>query len=255
MYYENMNEITSLQNPKVQHVRKLKDSQYRKQCGQYIVEGYNLVKDLPSDLPVREVFATKNFAEDYNDILKRYPNDCVNLVDEKVMKAISETVTPSGILLVADYVEKTLDLSGNVVVTDGVSDPGNMGTIIRTCAACGIKQLVAIDSVDCFSGKVIRASMGGVFKISIVKMQRSQALEALSAHSLYVLDMNGKNIYDIGQIKNPFALVVGSESRGISDEFRNAGQTISLPMKGDMESLNAAVSLSVALYKLVFDVR
>lgn len=247
-----MQEITSLQNPKIQHVRKLKDKAYRKECMQYFVEGENLVKDLPKDLRVEEVFVLKSRTEEYGYILSRYPDGIIYAVDDKVMKAMSETVTPSGILLVVKAEKKAIDLSCDVVVTDGVSDPGNMGTIIRTCVACGIRQIIAADSVDCFSGKVIRASMGGVFKLNIFETDRQTALEALKNHTIYSLDMNGENIFTLKEVARPFALVVGSESRGISEEFSKAGKVVSLPMKGDMESLNAAVSLSVALYGFVF---
>ena len=171
------------------------------------------------------------------------------------MKAMSETVTPSGILVLVQYAEKELDLSGNIVITDGVSDPGNMGTIIRTCVACGVRQIIAVDSVDCFSGKVLRASMGGVFKININKLSREEAVKTVksSVHTVYSLDMNGENIFNTEKPQGLFALAVGSESRGLSQEFRNASKVISLPMAGQMESLNAAVSLSVALYELVFN--
>lgn len=248
-----MQEITSLQNPKIQHIRKLKDKSYRKECGQYFVEGENLIKDMPIEVPVKEIYVLKARVEEYGYIISRYDDGCVYCVDDKVMKAMSETVTPSGILALVDIIESKPDLSGNVVVTDGVSDPGNMGTIIRTCVACGVRQIIAIDSVDCCSGKVLRASMGGVFKINICKASRKEALEMLKGHTLYVLDMNGQNIYGLKKSDKPFALAVGSESKGLSDELRKAGTVVSLPMVGQMESLNAAVSLSVALYELVFD--
>lgn len=250
-----MQEITSLQNSKVQHIRKLKDKAYRKECGQYFVEGENLVKDLPFDAPVKEVFVLKSRIENYSYILSRYDDAICYAVDDKTMKAMSETVTPSGILVLVQYAEKELDLSGNIVITDGVSDPGNMGTIIRTCVACGVRQIIAVDSVDCFSGKVLRASMGGVFKINIKKLSREEAVKTVksSVHTVYSLDMNGENIFNTEKPQGLFALAVGSESRGLSQEFRNASKVISLPMAGQMESLNAAVSLSVALYELVFN--
>lgn len=248
-----MQEITSLKNPKIQHVRKLKDRAYRRECGQFFVEGENLVKDLPDYVSVKELYVIKIRIGEYSYVLSRYDDSIVYAVDEKTMKAMSETVTPSGILAVVEARENALDLSGDLVVTDGVSDPGNMGTIIRTCVACGIKQIIAVDSVDCYSGKVLRASMGGVFKLNINQMARDEAVSKLKGHAVYALDMNGKNIFGIKEISHPFALVVGSESRGISDEFAKAGTVVSLPMKGDMESLNAAVSLSTALYEFVFN--
>ena len=111
-----MQEITSLQNSKVQHIRKLKDKAYRKECGQYFVEGENLVKDLPFDASVMEVFVLKSRIENYSYILSRYDDAICYAVDDKTMKAMSETVTPSGILVLVQYAEKELDLSGNIEI-------------------------------------------------------------------------------------------------------------------------------------------
>lgn len=247
-----MQEITSLQNPRVQHIRKLKDKAYRRQSGQFVVEGENLVKDLPKTVSVKEVFVQKSKIEQYRYILTRYTDDIVFAVDDKVMKALSETVTPSGILLVLDIEKCELDSSKNTVVLDGISDPGNMGTIIRTCVACGIKQIIAIGSVDYTSGKVVRSSMGGIFKVNIAELSHEEALQFLSGHSVYALDMNGENIFGMSKVKEPFALVVGNESQGLSKVFRQNSKIVSLPMSGEIESLNAAVSLSTALYYFVF---
>lgn len=247
-----MQEITSLQNVRVQHIRKLKDKVYRRECGQYVVEGENLVKDLPGFVSVREVYVLKSKLSAFEYILKRYPEDKVFVVDEKVMKALSETVTPSGILALLDIKQNELDLSGNIVVLDGISDPGNMGTIIRTCVACGVKQIIAVNSADHTSGKVIRASMGGVFRVNVTELDYEKALRCLEEHAVYALDMNGENIFKMTHIDRPFALVVGSESKGLSSEFRHNSHIVSLPMSGDIESLNAGVSLSTALYYFVF---
>lgn len=247
-----MQEITSLQNSKVQHIRKLKDKTYRRECGQYVVEGENLVKDLPEHLSVREVYVLKSKLSVFKYIIDRYADDKIFVVDEKVMKALSETVTPSGILVLLDMTQAELDLSRNIVVLDGISDPGNMGTIIRTCVACGVKQVIAVNSADYTSGKVIRASMGGIFKVNVTELDHDAAIRSLEGHTVYALDMNGENIFKMSHVDRPFALVVGSESRGLSDEFRHSSHIVSLPMSGEIESLNAAVSLSTALYYFVF---
>lgn len=247
-----MQEITSLQNPRVQHIKKLKDKSYRRQYLQYVVEGENLVKDLPEFVLVKEVYVLKSRLDEYRYILKKYLEDKVFVVDEKVMKALSETVSPSGILVLLDMQTNPLDLSGNIVVLDGISDPGNMGTIIRTSVACGVKQIIAVNCVDYTSGKVIRASMGGIFKVNITELDYDDALRYLENHTIYALDMNGENIFKMSHIDRPFALVVGSESRGLSEVFRHNSHIVSLPMIGDIESLNAGVSLSAALYYFVF---
>jgi len=244
-----MQEITSVKNPKIQHIRKLKDRRYRRDCGQFLVEGENLIKDLPDAISVESIFALKDKADEFAYILDRYDCASVYLVDGKVMDAVCNTVHPSGIAAVVNYAPYEGAIDGNAVVLDGVSDPGNMGTIIRTCVACSIKHVVAVDCVDFLSDKVIRSSMGGIFKVNITECERAAVADILKDHHIYALDMGGENLFELGEINVPFALAVGNESRGLSDIVRASSQVVSLPMTGDIESLNAAVSLSVALYE------
>ena len=249
---ESMIEITSVKNPKIQYVKKLRERAFRKSQRAFVVEGENIVKDMPMSIEVENIFVVKNKLTQFEYILRRYPQDKIISVDDKVMNSLSETVTPSGILAVVKSSSESTDVVGNVVILDGISDPGNLGTIIRTCVACGIKDVIAVDCVDYMSGKVVRASMGGIFKVNVIERNREDALRLVVGHSLYALDMGGENVYGLQKPKTPFALAVGSESRGLSAELRNKAKIVALPMSGDIESLNAAVSLSVALYSFVF---
>ncbi len=244
--------IASIKNPKVQHVRKLKDKAYRRSSGEFVVEGENFLKDIPLDIEVTAFFIQKNKFSQYEYIVNQHPRDKIYLVDDKAMLAMSDTVTPSGILATVKIKRVDEVVIGNAAVLDGVSDPGNMGTIIRTCAACGIDNIVAIDCVDYLSPKVIRASMGGIFAVKIIEKTISEALELLKNHYLYALDMNGENLFSIDKILTPFALVVGNESKGLSQKIKDNSKIISLPMSGKIESLNAGVSMSTALYEIIF---
>ena len=248
----NLELITSIKNPKVQHVRRLKDKSYRRSSGEYVVEGENFLKDLPSGVEVTAFFIKNDKYEDFKYIVEKSKSDSIYLVDDKVMATMSDTVTPSGILatLKIDKVEESI--KGSVVVLDGVSDPGNMGTIIRTCAACSVENIVAIDCVDYLSPKVIRASMGGVFAVKVLERSIDETLKLLEKHRIYALDMNGENIYSIDKIDTPFALVVGNESKGLSQKIRENSKILSLPMSGKIESLNAGVSMSTALYEIIY---
>ncbi len=244
--------ITSIKNPKAQHIKKLKDRGYRKRFNEFIVEGENFVKDIPKDVELTSMFVQEDKIKDFEYIIDRYDERKIFVVDEKVMSVMSDTVTPCGILATVNFKNPNDRLAGNVAVLDGISDPGNMGTIIRTCAACGVENLIAIECADCYSPKVVRASMGGIFKVNVLEKSRSQAIQLLAKHTVYCLDMNGENLYKMGKINHPFALVVGNESKGLSEEFRQAGNIISLPMSGKIESLNAAVSMSVAMYQIIY---
>ena len=251
----NFETITSIKNPKVQHVKKLKDKAYRRNSGEFVVEGENFLKDIPLDVTVTALFIEKDKYDELEYLINRHPCDKIYLVDNKVMAAMSDTVTPSGALATIKISQVEDAVESNVAVLDRISDPGNMGTIIRTCAACGVENILAIDCVDYLSPKVIRASMGGIFAVKVLEKTSSQALEILKNHHLYALDMNGENLYSMDKISLPFALVVGNESRGLSKEFREASKIISLPMSGKIESLNAGVSMSTALYEIIFGKR
>lgn len=249
-----MDIITSTANPAIKAIKSLKDKKTRYVSGLFVVEGSNIVKDLPTSVEIEYLVVEQSKCEQFSEIISKY--DCKTLlVGDKVMATLSETVTPCGILAVVKVPTPRPIGDGNIVVMDGVADPGNMGTIIRSCVACGIEDVIAIDCADHLSGKVVRSSMGGVLKCNIVPCTRENAGQLLVNKQVLVLDMNGKSIFEV-QIdeSKPWALVVGNEAHGISEAMRNrADQVISLPMKGDMESLNAGVSLSVGLFELVFN--
>ena len=171
------------------------------------------------------------------------------------MQQISDTTTPAGIVAVVAMPPDRRVSKEDVVVLDGISDPGNFGTIVRTCVACGITQILAVNCTDWTAGKVVRGSMGGVFSVNIVTVAGGDEAGALLAdHNVYALDMGGENVYEavIDKAK-PFALVTGNEAHGVSQFFRQrADKILALPMKEGMESLNAAVATSIALYTFVF---
>lgn len=248
-----MKEITSISNPLIKNVRALKDKQERLSQGLFVVEGANIIKDLPSYVDVDSIFVEKSKVSQFQGILNKFNEEKIYLVDEKVMNVLSDTKTPCGILCLVKIQKQEFDESSNAVVLDGNTDPGNVGTIIRTCVACGVKNILAINTVDILSPKVVRSTMGGLFRVNVLNVSYDEALDILKNYNIITLDMKGENIYDMKEIKKPFALVIGSEAHGVSKELKDKCSTlISLPMKGDIESLNAAVSLSVALYHLSF---
>ncbi len=248
-----MEKITSTSNQLIKSIKSLKDKENRYLLQEFIVEGENIVKDLPSDLEVKYVFCDEKKYQDYKYILDRFQDNQIYLVSDAVINSISDTKTPSGILVVVKMTKPTFIKGSNVVVLDGVSDPGNMGTIIRTCVACGIKDIFTINSVDHLSPKVVRSTMGGLFRVNVIPTTYEELLSKLQGYNLLTLDMNGKDIFKVNNISTPFALIVGSEAHGVSKVLKEKCTTIlSLPMVGQIESLNAAVSLSVALYNLTF---
>lgn len=246
-----MEVIISNANSKVQFVKSLKDKAIRYEQQKLVVEGENFIKDLPSSLRVFQIFVQSEFKDKFKNILNKYSEEIIFEVTASVMKGMSDTSSPSGILAVVQIPSVARTIVGNVAVLDFVADPGNVGTIIRTCVACGIKTIITINCADVTSSKVVRSSMGAVFKTNIIDCDYQDALNLLKSHEIYCLDMAGENIFDKRISEKEFALVVGNEANGINEQIKKScNKVLSLPMIGDMESLNAAVSMSVALYVL-----
>ena len=242
-----MDKITSISNAKIQEIKKLLISKTeRYQSGKFIAEGVNIVKDIP-DSYILALFMTQNTFEKYGDITKKCDN--IFLVNDKVMGVISDTKSPSGVVAICGMPKENNLVCDKCIVLDNLQDPGNAGTIIRTAVACGVKKIYCYgECVDLYSPKVVRSSMGGIFFVDVQKLNSKSELNM----PLYVLDMAGSNLFSLRDKPNKFALLVGNESRGVSKEMKEqADKLISLPMSENMESLNAAVSLSIALYQMI----
>ena len=242
--------ITSVSNPRIKELKSLfSDKKARCARGVFVAEGKNLVKDIPSGL-VEELYIQKSRYEELCFLEKQFNVEAV-VLDDKVFDSVADTVTPSGVIaVVKNRGEKTVN-GETAVICDGITDAGNMGTIIRTACARGIKTVLCADTVDPFSPKVVRAAMSGIFKINIIACTLPEVLNLVEGYRIVALDMGGESIYQY-KMKGKTAVAVGSEAHGISAEIREkSAEILSIPMAEDsVESLNAAVSLAVALYVL-----
>ena len=248
----NMEQITSTSNAEIKAVRNLQDKKYRKAAGLYIAEGYNLVKDIPQSVSVQALYYSPDFQEEGERLAAKF--GCKGrLVDQKVMKSITETVSAQGIVAVIrmpEHGEEDFGL-GDALFLDGVSDSGNLGTVIRTAAATGFKEIYLINCADCYSGKAVRASMGGIFRVKVIKTDAENARKQLKKYNSVALDMGGTDLFALPEIRGRAALILGSEAHGVSKEMLDAAEICAaLPMEGGMESLNAAVAAGIAMYDI-----
>lgn len=243
-----MDIITSTSNEKVKAVRKLDNKKFRREAGLFVVEGVNIIKDMPSSVTVGSFFVAEGIYNEVESIISAY-NAPVYVVSESVLKSISDTVTPAGLIAVVKIPEPKVS-GGNMLILDGVSDSGNLGTIIRTAAAANFNDLFLVNCADAYSGKVVRATMGGIFKVNIFDISLSEAVEILKGYDSYALDMGGKSI-TVFKPEAPIAIVLGSEAHGVTDTLLSACRHIaSIPMLNQMESLNVAVAGAIAMYNL-----
>lgn len=245
--------ITSRQNRLIKLARSLSERKFRAETGLFLAEGVNLLRDMPKDVTTYAVFATEaRFAEAKDMFDGRSVREGIFCVSDDVMNSISGTSSPYGITAVCyiPSVEFALP-EGNALLLDGVSDPGNMGTVLRTAVACGFLEVYCLDTVDLYSPKAIRATLGALFRLKVVLIDEAQALTLARECNSAVLDMGGSNILE-SDIPSPVLFIAGSEAHGVRDCLKREAKTsYSLPMKNQIESLNVAVATAVAMYQTV----
>ncbi len=241
--------ITSSQNQYVKEVRSLASKKFRDKSGLFVVEGGNIFKDLPPYVEAEYILATEEREAEVENLLV-YTRARVYYVSDSIMKSLSDTVTPYGIIAVLKKPQREFRLpAGNALLLDGVSDPGNIGTIIRTAAARGFADVYLFETADVYSPKVVRATLGGLFKVNLYEINEEQAEYLIENTRSAVLDMDGEDL-TTADISAPVLFVAGSEPHGVRQKFSDkAKRVLSLPMKNNVESLNVAVATAVAMYQ------
>ena len=250
--------IISLDNSMVKEARSLSEKKYRRFHGKFLVDGKKLVKEVVlGAAEVDKIFVDSTRLSEFDEILSRFGGKVVP-VSARILDSISENATPQGIIaevFMRETGEFKLEENEPILILDRIQDPGNLGTIIRTAAASGFCKIVLIDTADQFSPKVVRASSGGIFYTDIFRMSEDEIINFCNSNNIPMLvaDMGGENIYKMQKPIGSFALVIGNEGQGVSDRFAKEGKIISLPMKDQMESLNAGICASILMYELLGD--
>ena len=238
--------ITSLDNAKIVEVAKLADKKYRRLTGQYVIEGARLVSDaLKHGAKLVSVYVRESNSQYFN-----FDNQTV--VSDRVFAKMCETVNSQGVLAVVEKRESQLTKpTGNCLVLDGLQDPGNVGTLIRTAVACGFSDIYAVNSVDLYSPKVLRSAMSAHFCIRLHELDTiEQAFELLNGVQTVSAHMGGSNVFST-RFGKRVALILGNEGNGLSDySLKHAAKTVALPMENGFESLNVAVAGSVIMYQI-----
>lgn len=231
--------IESVNNEKIKRYAKLDEKKYRNLEHMFIVEGEHLVEEARKKGLIVEIFAT-------------VPYDGATLVSDAVMKKLSHLTSPPTVLAVVRMM-KNREIAGNILILDGIQDPGNLGTIIRSAVAFGIDTIVmSDDTVDLYNTKTIRSSEGMIFNINFVKGNIKDIISSIKDNYLILTtDVNsGKNIKDI-HIDKPYAIIMGNEGKGVRNDIASlSDDAIYIPMSDNCESLNVAIATSIILYEL-----
>ncbi|MBL4593293.1 MAG: RNA methyltransferase [Flavobacteriales bacterium] len=225
------------------YVNSLKQKKFRTQCNCFVVEGIKMIEELlQSDYEIESIFATSSWIENNNSV------DCIE-ISEKELNSISSLKTPNEVIAVAKQMDSQLiDVSSELTIAlDKIQDPGNFGTIIRTADWFGIKNIVCSeDSVDAYNSKVIQATMGSFFRVNIVYTNLNEFFSKNSDLTVYGALLDGENVYKKQLKHKGTVLLMGNESKGISEDLISyITDRVSIPKFGNAESLNIATATAI----------
>ena len=240
--------ITSRDNQTIKEIIKLKDKKFRENS--YLVEGIKQVREaIKENAKIEKIVISEDFEN--KDAFKDF--ECIE-VSTKIFRHMTDTKTPQGVLaVVAKNKNKEIDYSKDfLIILDNIQDPGNLGTIIRTADSCDLGQvIVSTDTVDSYSPKVIRSTMGSSFRINVIERNLVETIKEIKAHGFEIIVTSlqtDKSIYDIDYSKK--AIVIGNEANGVRDEImKEADLKVKIPMLGKTESLNASIAAGVMMYE------
>ncbi len=255
---ENFEIITSAQNTQIQLLKKLALKRYRHTEKKFVVENLAIIYDaLRDDYDFESLFVTESFIKKNNDKLKfLLLNSRIKkyfLINENLNKTYSQLETPSGITAIYNIKEPKLENNKSVIYLNGISDPGNLGTIIRTSLAFNFVNIVLDETcADIYNAKTINAAKDSVFKINYLSDNNLNWLkENNGSLPVYVANSNSGRSLNEFKPKPNFCLVLGSESHGVSEEIvKLANENIKIEINVKIESLNVAIAAAIILYEL-----
>ena len=255
--------ITSLSNEKIKHVTMLvKNTKARRTEGVFVVEGERIASEIPKDRMV-ECYVSESYTKD-NRLDGIFPYRVEpTVVSDTVFKKMSDTQNPQGIMCVCrqtgqtlnDFCEAHKEGRLRVLVLEKIQDPGNLGTMIRTAEGAGFDAVVAdCDTVDVYNPKVTRSTMGSLFRVPVIYTDDAKtAVDVLKDHdvTVYAAHLNGNTDHKEEKYGERLAFLIGNEGNGLSEELtQKADRLVRIPMKGKLESLNAAVAAAILMYSV-----
>lgn len=259
-------EITNLgkQNKIIKHIRALKEKKHRQIYKQYLIEGTKmLIEAVNADVPIEIVLCDLEYdlcqlqeITNHKDIGK-----ITYRTSKEIFSSLSDVVTPQGILAAIGIKETDIQDCLNkdkftIVLLDEIQDPGNLGTIIRTVDAANADAVILFEGcADPLSPKVIRSTMGSIFRIPVFEVSDVENLFKTLKKSnteIIVGDLLGEDMFVWQGGYDKTALIIGNESRGVSSKIQKyANRSIRIPMPGSAESLNASVAAALLLYEVM----
>ena len=231
--------ITSLQNEHVKYWNSLKEKKVRDKERRFLIEGDHLINEAKRQNLIIETISVIDSTADY-------------LVTEDIMKKISSQTSISYNAAVVRFIPED-SISGNIIILDGIQDPGNLGTIIRSCIAFNFTTIILGDnSVDLYNPKVVRATEGMIFHINVLRRNLGEFIPTLKNLGYKIVGTDVINGVDIKNLEHDdIALVLGSEGQGLSKSVRElCDEFVYINMNESCESLNVGVAASILMYEV-----
>lgn len=249
--------ITSTSNVQVKNIAALlKKGKERQAQGAFVIEGRKMFEEAMRDgLLQKAYFSETYFKENYET---QAPSCAYEVLSDAVFASTAETVTPQGVLAIVkmpEYrLEQMLNANAPLLLLEDIRDPGNLGTMLRTAEAAGVGGVIlSREAVDIYNPKVIRSTMGAVFRvpflyaddfIGLLSLLKKEGVHVLAAH------LKGTKNYNEADYSGRVGILIGNEANGLSEEAANlAEEKVLIPMAGEVESLNAAVAAALLMYE------
>ncbi len=237
--------ISSLQHPLVKRLVKLRDNKaFRAQEKSVLIVGVTLVSDVAARLPIKTLISVDPLPFNARESYLAPPN-----VLEKIINISSDDLVAAEVEL---PLPSSLEKLKTIIILDGLSDPGNVGTILRTAVALGWDgAFLTPKTADPFNDKALRAARGAPLFLPLHQGSHEELKKLLHSNGMqvYIADVEGKKLTEIS-FNKPLALVLGHETQGPSLETRELGETVSIPMTNQMESLNVATAAAILMYQI-----
>ena len=236
--------ITSVNNERIKNLVRLKDKKYRDKTGLFFIEGLDIIEEAYKAGVLKELYVLEGYDSPYEDIAT------VNVTYE-VMKKISDMESVSEYYGVCKKIQEK-ELGKKIIILDGIQDPGNLGTIIRSAVAFNIDTVVlSRECVDLYNSKVLRSTKGMIFNKNVIVRDIVPFIDSLDKYTIYGTSVtNGEDIRSI-ELPEYIALVIGNEGKGISQEvYDRCNKFIYIKMNDRCESLNAGVAASIIMYEV-----
>ena len=233
-------EIKSRQNDKIKEVVKLSNIKSSKEANLFKIEGFHALEMALEAKAVKSVFVTKEI-KDLPSNIPQY------IVSREIMEKISYAKNPQGVVVVCNYIPVRAITSNKVLLLDDVSDPGNVGTLLRTALAFGYKDVIMLGGCSQYNEKVLQSTQGAIFKLNIVN---DIDINSLKDYEILATEIKGSVELSKVTPGPKHILVLGNEAHGVSNKILSlASKRIRIDIS-DIESLNVAVAGAIAMYKL-----